>query len=40
MDEKFAFSLLWPDYERGRNTEHEVKAAAASCSIRNCWSGT
>ena len=26
MDEKFAFSLLWLDYERGRNTEHEVKS--------------
>ena len=26
MDEKFAFSLLWPDYEKGRATEREVKS--------------
>ena len=26
MDEKFAFSLLWPDYEKGRELEREVKS--------------
>lgn len=26
MDEKFAFSLLWPDYEKGKNTELEVRS--------------